>query len=136
MALIQFQKGRKLQLTKNFSSLEFECPCNQCTSNYIDEELVKLLQELREKYNDSITITSGYRCPAHNAAVGGVPSSAHQAGLAADFQPKIVNVDELDKLYDLAYSIFNNIGDGRHKKFVHVDTRPKKTNGQKRVWTY
>ncbi|RQZ27301.1 peptidase M15 [Burkholderia sp. Bp9017] len=32
-----------------------------------------------------VIITSGYRSPALNRAVGGVPNSAHQAGLAADF---------------------------------------------------
>lgn len=30
-------------------------------------------------------INSGYRCPALNAAVGGVPNSAHLSGFAADF---------------------------------------------------
>lgn len=32
-----------------------------------------------------ITIVSGYRCPALNAAVGGQATSAHMRGLAADF---------------------------------------------------
>lgn len=32
-----------------------------------------------------ILISSGFRCPALNAAVGGVPDSAHLAGLACDF---------------------------------------------------
>lgn len=30
-------------------------------------------------------VSSAYRCPALNAAVGGVPTSRHQAGLALDF---------------------------------------------------
>ena len=32
-----------------------------------------------------ITITSGYRCPALNAAINGAENSAHLSGLAADF---------------------------------------------------
>ena len=32
-----------------------------------------------------MSITSGYRCPALNAAIGGAPSSDHMKGLAADF---------------------------------------------------
>ena len=32
-----------------------------------------------------ITITSGYRCKALNRAVGGVATSQHQSGCAADF---------------------------------------------------
>ena len=34
-----------------------------------------------------IRVTSGYRSPVHNAAVGGVSTSSHQDGLAADFVP-------------------------------------------------
>jgi hypothetical protein len=30
-------------------------------------------------------IDSGYRCPALNQAIGGVPTSKHMQGLAADF---------------------------------------------------
>ncbi len=29
-------------------------------------------------------VTSGFRCPSHNEAVGGVPDSAHTKGLALD----------------------------------------------------
>src|SRR5687767_12880711 len=32
-----------------------------------------------------ILVSSGYRCPALNVAVGGSKNSAHMAGLAADF---------------------------------------------------
>lgn len=35
--------------------------------------------------NLPMSIDSGYRCPALNAAVGGVPDSAHLIGFAADF---------------------------------------------------
>lgn len=35
--------------------------------------------------NKPITITSGYRCKALNKAVGGVATSQHQNGCAADF---------------------------------------------------
>jgi len=33
----------------------------------------------------AILVSSGYRCPALNTAVGGSATSAHMAGLAADF---------------------------------------------------
>jgi len=35
------------------------------------------LQRLRDVFGKPITISSGYRCPAHNAAVGGAPASQH-----------------------------------------------------------
>lgn len=33
-----------------------------------------------------IYVNSGYRCPRHNAAVGGVPNSQHMRGEAADIR--------------------------------------------------
>lgn len=44
----------------------------------------------------TMTITSGYRCPDLNAAVGGVGDSAHLYGCAADFvMPSVGNPTEL-----------------------------------------
>lgn len=43
-----------------------------------------VLDPLREAWGKPITVTSGYRCPALNKAVGGVPTSQHQSGHAAD----------------------------------------------------
>ena len=40
---------------------------------------------MRALFNRRIEITSGYRNPEVNAAVGGVPNSAHALGHAADF---------------------------------------------------
>lgn len=43
-----------------------------------------VLDPLRETYGRPIYVNSGYRCPALNRAVGGVPSSQHLTGEAAD----------------------------------------------------
>lgn len=43
------------------------------------------LQRIRDELVVPVQITSGYRAPAVNKAVGGAPSSQHQLGLAADF---------------------------------------------------
>lgn len=45
---------------------------------------VKLLQPLREAYGKPMPVNSGYRCPELNKAVGGVPTSQHVKGEAAD----------------------------------------------------
>ena len=42
------------------------------------------LEQVRAVLGQPIHITSGYRCPALNQAVGGAPGSAHVRGLAAD----------------------------------------------------
>jgi putative chitinase len=47
--------------------------------------LAKQMELVRALFNTTIEITSGYRNPKVNAAVGGVPNSAHALGHAADF---------------------------------------------------
>jgi hypothetical protein len=44
----------------------------------------KILDPLREAYGSAIRVSSGYRCPALNSAVGGVKTSQHRKGQAAD----------------------------------------------------
>jgi zinc D-Ala-D-Ala carboxypeptidase len=48
-------------------------------------QLALALQAVERLLGHPLAISSGYRSPAVNAAVGGVPNSAHAAGLAADF---------------------------------------------------
>ena len=46
-----------------------------------------LLEQVRDILGGHpITVSSGYRCPALNAAVGGVPNDAHEHGFAADIE--------------------------------------------------
>jgi hypothetical protein len=47
--------------------------------------IAKELEKIREHLARPIFITSGYRCPALNAAVGGAGMSQHLTGAAADF---------------------------------------------------
>lgn len=46
--------------------------------------LADYLDTIREKLGKPILVSSGYRCPMLNKAVGGVVNSQHQKGLAAD----------------------------------------------------
>lgn len=50
----------------------------------IENLVINLLQPLREVYGKRMVINSGYRCPELNKAVGGVPTSQHVKGEAAD----------------------------------------------------
>lgn len=47
-------------------------------------KLADYLDVIREKVGKPILISSGFRCPVLNKAVGGVTNSQHQKGLAAD----------------------------------------------------
>jgi len=50
------------------------------------QTLHRLVLQLRQRYGD-LRVTSGYRSPAVNAAVGGVPSSLHLQARAVDVVP-------------------------------------------------
>lgn len=49
------------------------------------KRLCALLDEVREELGHPILVSSGYRSPEVNAAVGGSKTSAHCQGLAVDF---------------------------------------------------
>lgn len=54
--------------------------------DHLKELTEKLLDPLRAAYGKPIRVTSGYRCRDLNFAVGGVSTSAHMEGYAADMQ--------------------------------------------------
>ena len=57
----------------------------------------KILEPLRAAWGSSIIVKSGYRCDALNKAVGGVSTSAHRLGYAADLVPGNGKIDEFGK---------------------------------------
>lgn len=59
---------------------------NSPTFEVVDNlnKLADYLDVIREKVGKPIMISSGFRCPMLNKAVGGVANSQHQKGLAAD----------------------------------------------------
>ena len=82
----------------------------------------KLLQPLRDAYGKPITINSGYRCPELNKAVGGVPTSQHQRGEAAD-----LSIDgkagDLLELIEANRLPFDQAILYRKRNFLHVSLR-------------
>lgn len=78
-----------MKLTENFEKKEFESKDGAAMPAAVlaqIQELAKNLQVLREKVKKPIVITSGYRSPAHNKAIGGAKESKHILGQAADFK--------------------------------------------------
>lgn len=49
--------------------------------------LSQFLDWMREDWGSGINVSSGYRCEKLNKAVGGVATSCHRLGYAADLQP-------------------------------------------------
>lgn len=72
---------------------------NTPTSWDIIENILNLalfLDEMREAWGSGIRVSSGFRCPQLNAAVGGVQGSAHQYGNAADISPVNGKMNEFE----------------------------------------
>jgi hypothetical protein len=87
--------------------------------------VVEHLQAIRDASGGSITVNSGYRSPAYNASVGGVSSSRHMYGDAADMDPSAVS---LDRLADLCYAEGADYV-GMYSTFVHCDWRNDPLDG-------
>lgn len=70
-----------------FTRSEFACRCGRCGGFPAEpaEALVRAVDRLRAHFAAPVTVSSGVRCPAHNAAVGGVANSRHLTGHAVDF---------------------------------------------------
>lgn len=72
---------------KYFHTSEFLCRCGCATPTECLtalKALIMSLQVLRIKLGRPVIINSGYRCPAHNYAVGGSSRSFHMSGMAGD----------------------------------------------------
>lgn len=61
------------------------------------KELCALLEEVRRYLNVPLMVSSGVRCPELNARVGGVPTSQHLKGKAADIVPRYMTVEDAFK---------------------------------------
>jgi len=90
--------------------------------------VAEMLERIRAALNVPISISSGYRCPALNKAVGGAKTSDHLAALAADFTaPKFGSPTEVARLLAPlvdALGIGQVILEGvRGKQWVHVSTK-------------
>ena len=84
-------------ISKNFDYKEFEKTDvpgmqvrNTITSTEVRDSIKALVDEVLQPLRDAcgpLAINSGYRCPEVNKAVGGVPTSQHTKGEAADVCP-------------------------------------------------
>lgn len=114
-------------MSKYFSDAETQCHCG-CGQNHVNPLLMEKLDKLREMIGGPLQISCAYRCPSHNAEVGGVSNSQHVKGNAADvLLPDYFNGD-IGKLVWYAEQVgFDGIGTYRGDQFVHVDVRANGT---------
>lgn len=97
-------------------------------------ELIRtILQPIRDAYGKPIYVSSGYRCPKLNKAVGGVPTSQHVRGEAADIYVKGDNKELfiiIKKLIDEGKITVGQLIDEYHYKWIHISLPTSKHKNQ------
>lgn len=85
--------------------------------------LASELDKVREAWGSPIIVTSWYRPPAINRAVGGVSNSQHISGKAVDIKPSNGKLYEFQDWLDKIGWQNKALGYGAKKGFVHLDLR-------------
>ena len=87
--------------------------------------LADYLDGIRAKFGKPILISSGYRCPMLNKAVGGAVNSQHLKGLAADLvcsdMEKLLSIIRETKGFDQVITEHNK---GSKSYWIHVSVAP------------
>ena len=99
----------------------------------VKRELIVLLNAIRSRYGKPIVVTSGYRSPEHNEAVGGVKNSYHTLGLAADIRPLNENRSDVSLLQGICDEMNPHGGVGFYDTFCHVDIRGERARWDNRT---
>jgi uncharacterized protein YcbK (DUF882 family) len=108
-------------VSAHFRRDEFTCNhCGKLPDGAPPQELLAILEDVRAQFGGKpVTINSGYRCPTHNANVGGASNSEHLKGTAADIVVRDVPSGQVYAYLDPGH----NGGLGSYPTFTHVDVR-------------
>lgn len=118
------KKDGNKKLSANFKVKEFACT-DGSDPIFIATELVTILQKVRSHFGKAVTITSAYRTPTKNKAVGGETYSKHLYGMAADIKVKGVTPKAVAQYVE---KLLPNCGGiGIYDTFVHIDVRDTKS---------
>ena len=85
--------------------------------------VANVLDPLREAYGKPIVVTSGYRCPKLNRAVGGAARSQHTNGEAVDIRTLSDRTWENRQLFELIQKLklpYDQLIDEYNYDWVHV----------------
>jgi len=93
------------------------------------KRLAATLEDVRALVGKPIVVSSGYRSPAVNKAVGGSVSSAHMTGLAADINCPGIKPAALAKLIKASGIVFDQLI-LEYDRWVHIGLSAKAPRGQ------
>lgn len=119
-----YKKTAEKQLTKHFKLSEIHCHGKKCCNKTkLDTAVVKLAEKMRQALGVAFTVESGYRCEAHNRAVGGANGSGHCKGTALDLTTESVSRERLAVLAELCGVPRIGIYESDNKKcMIHIGT--------------
>lgn len=109
------------QLSKNFHRSEFACK-DGCGADRVKQDLVDVLQKMRDIIGKPIAVNSGVRCERHNRNVGGENHSKHLLGEAADIKVEGMTPKQVAAV---AKKVLGSRRGGIkvYSTFTHVDVR-------------
>ena len=110
------------KISEHFSREEFTCAC--CKMDTVDVELIKVLEHIRNYFEQPIFVNSGCRCERYNTRIGGKSNSFHLISKAADIVVK--DTQSEDVVNYLKYKFPEKYGIGLYDSFVHIDVRDVK----------
>jgi len=103
-----------------------EIACRHCGMLVVHAPSIDALQRLRDALGVSVHLNCAYRCPIHNAMVGGAPLSQHKLGRAFDIALRGFEREHLvAAARDAGFT-----GLGFYNTFQHIDT------GRRRQWDH
>lgn len=116
-----FMIDKNENLSKNFKVNEFLSP--DSNDLILDEMLITIAQNIRDKYKKPITITSGYRTQTYNDSLkGSIKNSEHVKGKAIDFivsgTNKTTVLNYAKTIPNVVYTYTNDTNMG---KAVHIN---------------
>lgn len=100
---------------------------SEADKRHLEELVEHILDPLREEYGNPIKVTSGYRSAALNKAVGGVSTSDHLKGRAADIVGTPNTKAENRKLYEICKRLdlpYRQLINEKGFSWVHVSYNP------------
>ena len=109
-------------LSEHFDESEFTCHHCGSIGNGMNPALIRELEKLRKIVGKPLHVNSGYRCPIHNANVGGATRSQHKLNNAADIAvPDGMTFEEFRRACNQCD--FDAIGLYPDQWFIHLDVR-------------
>lgn len=84
---------------------------------------LRVLEPVRQHINCPLIVTSGYRSPRLNQAIGGSPTSSHIDGQAVDIYAACLDAPELKDVILRIVPEFDQLYLHRKNNFVHVSYR-------------